>query len=335
MHNMLPMPYFRYASRYGGSADDGDLHLNFNSTDWSGNTEQINAAGRFYSVGNKSASNKVTLTYKNLLSLGSDNFAVTTYIHALSYNSNRYGEYTGFNIGNLELREYNNERLNEKGEEVGVYTLKIYYNGNELATANMSSPNHYYTLVKLNGQIRVKLDNAYIKLTDNNGNKVGGVTSVNSGIIKNCLVDATVTGEGAGAIAGENVYEITEETVTEIVDGEEVTTTVSVTTYLGSIIGCYYQNGAAIIGTGLLDEANVNYTFTDVNDRAQFVSLDDNWYLADNAAPVLRVELGYTDTTLEDCFEGYLIKDVCSTSLISLLLMAHMRWQPTLTATVR
>ena len=173
------------------AADDGDLHLNFNSTDWSGNTEQITEAGRFYSIGNKGSTTKVTLTYKTPLSFGSDNFAVTTYIHALSSNSNRFNEYNSFKIGYLELREYNDETKNDKGEEVGIYTLKLFYNGNELAHANMSSPNHFYTLVKIDGQIRVKLDNAYIKLTDNNGNKVDGVSA--SGMsFTNCAASVTL-----------------------------------------------------------------------------------------------------------------------------------------------
>ena len=157
------------------AADSDDLHLKFNSTDWSGNTEQINEVGRFYTVGESKA--KFEITYKTPLDLSGSDFAVTTYIHALSSNSNRYGEYNALVLGRLELREYNNEYINDEGKEVGVYTLKLFYNGAELASADMTSPNHYYTIVKQGNLIRVKLDNAYITLTDNNGNEVEGVSA--------------------------------------------------------------------------------------------------------------------------------------------------------------
>ncbi len=155
------------------AANDGDLYLNFNSSEWTGNTEQIQANGRFYSVANSRKQYKIT--YNTPLTLSGD-FAVTTYIHALSYNSNRYGEYNALILGKLELREYNNES-SIGGSEVGVYTLKLFYNGTELASADMSTPNHYYTIVKQGDLIRVKLDNAYIQLTNTSGNKVTGVSA--------------------------------------------------------------------------------------------------------------------------------------------------------------
>ncbi len=156
------------------AADDGDLFLIFNSTDWSGNTEQIKESGRFYTFGN--SSKKYSITYNTPLTLSGD-FAVTTYIHALSSNSNRYGEYNALILGNLELREYNNEYINDNGKEVGVYTVKLLYNGTVLASADMSTPNHYYTIVKQGDLIRVMLDQSYITLTDADGNKVNGVSA--------------------------------------------------------------------------------------------------------------------------------------------------------------
>lgn len=158
-------------------ADSGeDLLLTFNSTDWTGNTEQINDAGRFYAAPGVSSKNKWAINYAYPLDLG-DNFLVTTYIHALTSNKNRYGEYNALVLGGLELREYNEEYINDSGTEVGVYTLKLYYNDSLLATADMASPNHQYSVVKQDGLIRVMLDGAFITLTDVSGNKVSGVSA--------------------------------------------------------------------------------------------------------------------------------------------------------------
>jgi len=158
------------------AADSEDLYLTFNSTDWSGNTERIQENGRFYTVG--SSQKQYSITYKTPLTLDG-NFAVTTYIHALEYNSNRYGEYNALILGRLELRTYYYDHFTDAGEEIGIYTLKLLYNGSELAQADLgtSYPNYYYTLVKLDNLIRVKIDNKYITLTDANGNQVDGVSS--------------------------------------------------------------------------------------------------------------------------------------------------------------
>ncbi|MBQ2704223.1 MAG: hypothetical protein IJF58_01590, partial [Clostridia bacterium] len=158
------------------AAEREDFYLKFNSTDWSGNTEQINEEGRFYSVGNASSKNKWAITYNTPIDLG-ENFAVTTYINALKANSNRYGEYNALVLGGLELREYNDEYVNNAGAEVGVYTLKLVYNESVLATADMDDPNHNYSIVKQDGLIRVMLDNAFITLTDINGKSVNGVSA--------------------------------------------------------------------------------------------------------------------------------------------------------------
>ena len=153
-----------------------DLYLTFNANDWSGNTEQINADGKFYTVGNASSKNKWTITYNTALNLG-ENFAVTTYINVLKGNSNRYGEYNALVLGGLELREYNEEYINDAGTEIGVYTVKVVYNNSVLATADMSDPNHNYSIVKQDGLIRVMLDNEFITLTDTKGKSVKGVSA--------------------------------------------------------------------------------------------------------------------------------------------------------------
>ncbi len=158
------------------ATENEDLYLEFNSTDWSGNTEQIDENGKFYTVGNASSKNKWTITYNTSLDLGED-FAVTTFINVLKANSNRYGEYNALVLGALELREYNDEYINDAGTEVGVYTIKVVYNGSVLATANMSDPNHNYSIVKQDGLIRVMLDNSFITLTDTNGKSVDGVSA--------------------------------------------------------------------------------------------------------------------------------------------------------------
>ncbi len=156
------------------AADSDDQYLTFNGTEWSGNTEQIQENGRFYTVDN--SNKQYSITYKTPLTFSGD-FAITTYIHALSHNSNRHGEYNALVLGRLELREYNNEYIDDAGNEVGVYTVKLFYNGNELASANMSTPNHYYTLVKQGNLIRVMLDQQYVSLTNANGQTVYGVSA--------------------------------------------------------------------------------------------------------------------------------------------------------------
>jgi len=197
------------------AADDGDLNLNFNSTDWSGNTEQLDDAGRLYIYGSPSI--KHTLTYKTPLDLSSGDFAVTTYIHALTANSNRYGEYNALVLGNLELREYNDEYIDDEGKEVGVYTLKLFYRDTELASADMTSPNHYYTIVKQGNLIRVKLDNSYITLTDANGNTVNGVSA--SGMsFRACVVSIVLHGNhyksryAQGLVVDKNYTDVVETT---------------------------------------------------------------------------------------------------------------------------
>ena len=151
----------------------GTMYLNFNSTDWTGDTAQIDSdTSRLYAKYGTS-SNKVEITYKDTINLSASDFSVSTYLRPIYYTSNRYGEYCALKIGQLELREYN-----KTVEGLAVYTLRVFYNGAERASYDLGgTPNHYYAAVKVGSLLRVKIDNKYITLTDENGSAVDGISA--------------------------------------------------------------------------------------------------------------------------------------------------------------
>lgn len=159
---MLPI----IAASASGNKLNHAVNLFFNDTDWTGNTQYINELNRFHVP---YGGGPYSLKTANAYDLG-DSFSVTTYLHPINHYTNYYGEYCSITVGSVELREYNynSGEKNSNGAPIPDYQIKLYINNREVAARDYGteSPNHFYSIVKVDGKIRIKIDSEYITLTD-------------------------------------------------------------------------------------------------------------------------------------------------------------------------
>ncbi len=133
----------------------------FNSTDWVGNVENIDAdEGYFYATG--SASDKKTIKTVKAYDL-SKGFKFSSTLKFKSHYANYGGEWASMYVGDpetgLELRIQN-----QKGQ--AMYNGYLLLKGEEIATVNLvNMPNGTYEIVYKNGKVTVNLDGSALKWT--------------------------------------------------------------------------------------------------------------------------------------------------------------------------
>ena len=144
------------------TAPSSAINVEFNSTDWTGDTDRI-TNGQFFAESNDNIS---TITSAKTYNLGTD-FSVTSFFRLISSSENHYGEYCSMTVGAIELREYCNSdksytiKLYVNGSQVGSYELGT-YRGTTVAGANA---NHFFTIAKQGNTVKVLVDNKTTAIT--------------------------------------------------------------------------------------------------------------------------------------------------------------------------
>ncbi len=142
---------------------NGAVNIEFNATDWTGDTAQI-TNGNFYA---KFDAGTDSITSVNTYNLG-ESFSVTSYFNLMQSTQNHSGSYSSMTIGDIELREYDTA-------STAPYTVKLYISGNEMGsyelgyyadtTTTGQKANHYFTVAKYGDTYKVIIDGRITAIT--------------------------------------------------------------------------------------------------------------------------------------------------------------------------